>query len=215
MATKPELLAQAKELGLDVTEDNTVAEISAALNAHADANPTTPEQPEAPAADGDVDGVEPPEGTGNTTAVDDESEAEREAREAAEAKAAEEQRLADQKAAEAKAAEDAEVAAQQAEQARLEAEAKAEAAAKSNVTPVSAGSEIASAIVEGLKNAGDKKRIKFASDRGVQHRFSVVKNKQGEIFVRENATQTLSRVQLESLEEKEASIQGQEVEDLM
>jgi hypothetical protein len=78
---------------------------------------------------------------------------------------------------------------------------------------VNQGSDIAAAIRDGLKNAkGDN--FKIEADPGVDHRFSLVKNKQGEVLLRENATGTLSKIQLESIEEREASIQGQEVEEI-
>lgn len=73
---------------------------------------------------------------------------------------------------------------------------------------------IASAIAQGFKQS---KEDSFAlqAEEGINHRFTVVKNKQtGEVMLRENETGTLSKVQLLSLEEKEASIQGQEVEEL-
>lgn len=76
------------------------------------------------------------------------------------------------------------------------------------------GSEIAAAIVEGLKQS---KSDNFAlqAEPGVEHRFTLVKNKQtGEVMIRENETGTLSKIQLLSLEEKEADVQGTEVEEL-
>jgi hypothetical protein len=75
------------------------------------------------------------------------------------------------------------------------------------------GLEMAQAIVQGLKGANDK-NFALQPDAGVEHRFSVVRNKQGEVMVRENETGVLSKVQLESIEEKEASIQGQDVEEI-
>lgn len=77
---------------------------------------------------------------------------------------------------------------------------------------VNQGSEIAAAITEGLKASKEDKSIKIVTDNSVTPRFTVVKNKQGEVMLREEETGILSRVQLESIEEKEASIQGQEVE---
>lgn len=110
--------------------------------------------------------------------------------------------------AEAVAAEEAEAQAAIEEQKRLEEEAK-----KSSGR--SQGSEIASAIVEGLKATKEDKRIKIVADKSVKPRFSIVRSKQtGEVMIRENETNTLSKVQLESIEEKEASIQGTEVEEL-
>lgn len=107
--------------------------------------------------------------------------------------------------AEAKAAEEAEQKALLEEQRRLEQEA--------NVAPKSEGSEIALAIREGLASNKEDKRIKITADRSVQSRFAIVKDKQtGEIMLRENATGHLSKVQLQSIEEKEASLQNREVE---
>lgn len=192
MASKVELLKQAQELGLDVTEKNTVAEINAALDKAAseanevqDVPPQTQDEPEE-----------------ETKAV--ESDEERAAREAAE-------KAAEEAAAEARAKEEAEYQEMLAEQARLEAEAKKEAAA-------SEGSEIARAISEGLKGAVEaaksEKKILIKSDPNVRSRFSLVRNRQGEVLLRENATNHLSKLQLESLEEKEQSIQNQEVEEI-
>lgn len=76
------------------------------------------------------------------------------------------------------------------------------------------GSEIAAAIVAGLK---ESKNDNFAlqEEPGVDHRFTLVKNKQtGEVMIRENETGTLSKIQLLSLEEKEADVQATEVEEL-
>lgn len=80
-------------------------------------------------------------------------------------------------------------------------------------TPANTGSEIAAAIAAGMKGATEK-NFALEPDAGVQHRFTVVKNLEGEIMLRENETGSLSRIQLQSLEEKEASIQGQEVEEV-
>lgn len=76
------------------------------------------------------------------------------------------------------------------------------------------GAAIAAAISAGLKDAkGDGFELK--ADEGVEPRFSVVKNKStGEVFIRENDTKILSKIQLKSIEEQEASIQDQEVEEL-
>lgn len=79
---------------------------------------------------------------------------------------------------------------------------------------VNAGSEIAKAIAEGLSGAKEDKRIKFTSEKGVQSRFSLVKNKEGEVMLRENSSKRLSKLQLKSLEEKESSLQDEEVEEL-
>ena len=85
------------------------------------------------------------------------------------------------------------------------------------VKPVEAkseGSEIAKAISEGLARNAGKKGFEVSVDDSVDHRFSVVKNAEGEVLVRENETGLLSKVQLKSLEEKEASLQGQKVEEV-
>ena len=85
------------------------------------------------------------------------------------------------------------------------------------VTPVaevpvkSEGSEIASAIAKGFKQSKEES-FTLVAEEGIEPRFTVVKNKSGEVMLRENETGHLSKVQLESIEEKEASIQGQEVE---
>jgi hypothetical protein len=93
----------------------------------------------------------------------------------------------------------------------------AEAKKKNVVVPEGAtnqGSDIAQAIVAGLK-ASDNKSFALQEDPGVEHRFSLVKNKQtGEVMIRENETNTLSKIQLMSLEEKEADVQSTEVEEL-
>lgn len=89
--------------------------------------------------------------------------------------------------------------------------------AEQEVKPVevkSEGSEIAQAISEGLAKATGKKGFEVTVDDSVDHRFSVVKNAEGEVMVRENETGVLSKVQLKSLEEKEASLQGQKVEEV-
>ena len=79
----------------------------------------------------------------------------------------------------------------------------------------SEGSQIAAAIAQGMKEAKGDKTIKINIDRSVNSRFGVVKSKKtGEVMLRENGTGVLSKVQLESLEEKEASIQGEEVESV-
>jgi hypothetical protein len=77
----------------------------------------------------------------------------------------------------------------------------------------SEGSEIAKAIAQGMKEAKGDKTIKMVVDKSVTPRYGVVRSKRtGEVMLRETATGVLSKVQLESLEEKEASIQGEEVE---
>ena len=92
--------------------------------------------------------------------------------------------------------------------------AKSEADAKSRqVESSSAGSEIAAALVQGLKDAKGG-NFELQPDEGVEPRFSLVKNKEGEVMIRENETGHLSQLQLKSIEEKEASIQDQEVEEI-
>lgn len=77
-----------------------------------------------------------------------------------------------------------------------------------------AGSEIAAAIVAGLKESKND-NFELMPEPGVEHRFTLVKNKQtGEVMIRENETGTLSKIQLLSLEEKEADVQSTEVEEL-
>lgn len=102
--------------------------------------------------------------------------------------------------------------AQAAEKAKFEAE---EAEAAKVPTPAeNAGSDIARAIAEGMKGATEK-NFQLKPDAGVEPRFAVVRSKAtGEVMLRENGTGHLSKVQLESIEEKEASIQGQEVEEV-
>ncbi|CAN5616188.1 hypothetical protein BH23PAT2_BH23PAT2_08160 [soil metagenome] len=76
------------------------------------------------------------------------------------------------------------------------------------------GSEIAIAIAQGFKQSKDDS-FALQAEPGVDHRFSLVKNKQtGEVMIRENETGTLSKIQLLSLEEKEADVQKSEVEEL-
>ena len=74
----------------------------------------------------------------------------------------------------------------------------------------------AAAIIEGMKAVADagKKKIKITSDRGIEHRFSVVKSKStGKFMVRENATGLISEVQMQSLEEKKAEQNASEYEE--
>ena len=76
------------------------------------------------------------------------------------------------------------------------------------------GSEIAAAIVAGLKESKND-NFQLQPEPGVEHRFTLVKNKQtGEVMIRENETGTLSKIQLLSIEEKEADVQKTEVEEL-
>jgi hypothetical protein len=75
------------------------------------------------------------------------------------------------------------------------------------------GADIAAALVQGLKDAKGG-NFELKADEGVDPRFSLVKNKEGRVLIRENETGHLSEIQLKSIEEKEASIQDQEVEEL-
>lgn len=76
------------------------------------------------------------------------------------------------------------------------------------------GSEIATAIAEGFKRSKDDHFV-LEADPGVNPRFTLVKNKEtGEVMIRENETGTLSKVQLLSIEEKEADVQNTQVEEL-
>lgn len=76
------------------------------------------------------------------------------------------------------------------------------------------GSDIAAAIVAGLKES-KADNFKLQAEPDVEPRFTLVKNKQtGEVMIRENETGTLSKIQLLSLEEKEADVQSTEVEEL-
>lgn len=76
------------------------------------------------------------------------------------------------------------------------------------------GNAIADAIAQGFK-ASKNDSFTLEEDPGVEHRFTLVKNKQtGEVMIRENETGTLSKIQLLSLEEKEADVQKSEVEEL-
>lgn len=98
-----------------------------------------------------------------------------------------------------------------------EAEAKKKAKEQDEKAKADAaqGHDIAAAITAGLAAAKEDKSIKIVADDSVVARFTVVRNKEtGEVMLRENETNVLSRVQLESIEEKEASIQGQEVEEV-
>lgn len=190
MSTKAELLAEAKELGLEFTEGVTNAQIQDAI----DQKKTGAQNGSAPEDEGAA-GVTP----AGEDLGEQETEEEKAAREASE-------KAADDAAEAARLKEEEEQKAAEEEQARLEKEAKAE--------KPSEGSEIAAAIREGLKDGKEDKRIKITTDKSVVSRFSVVRSKStGEVLLRENETGVLSKVQLQSLEEKEASIQGQEVED--
>ena len=75
------------------------------------------------------------------------------------------------------------------------------------------GSDIAQAIAEGFKRSKEDS-FELRADEGVENRFSLVENKNGEVMLRDNTDGTLSKLQLESIEEKEASIQDQEVTEL-
>lgn len=76
------------------------------------------------------------------------------------------------------------------------------------------GSDIAAAIVQGLKESKSD-NFTLQEEPGVEHRFSLVKSKDtGEVMIRENETGTLSKIQLLSLEEKENDVQKTEVEEI-
>lgn len=99
------------------------------------------------------------------------------------------------------------------------AEAVGEATAEDKDTGSSAaeseaGSEIAKAITEGLKEAKEDKTIKIVTDESVVPRFSLVENNEGKILLRENETGHLSKLQLKSIEETEADTQDQEVKEV-
>jgi hypothetical protein len=80
----------------------------------------------------------------------------------------------------------------------------------------SEGSEIAQAITKGMENVGKSRPIKITADKSVQSIFAVVRSKTtGELMIRENSTGVLSKIQLRSLEEQEASMQNEEVEDIV
>ncbi len=82
-----------------------------------------------------------------------------------------------------------------------------------NTAETNHNADMAAALVQGLKEVkGGNFQLK--PDEGVEPRFSLVKNKEGKVLVRENETGHLSEVQLKSIEEKEASIQDQEVEEI-
>lgn len=116
----------------------------------------------------------------------------------------------------ARGAEDTEVGTSKSEEAPAPEVPAPEAPAP---TPVSEGSEIAAAIATGLAGAveaaNSKKKITITSDPSVKPRFSLVRNKQGEILIRENESNRLSSLQLQSIEEKDKSIQDQEVEEIL
>ena len=83
------------------------------------------------------------------------------------------------------------------------------------VTPASEGSQIAEAIAKGMENVGKGRPIKISADKSVQSIFAVVRSKvTGDVMIRENSTGVLSKVQLKSLEEQEASMQDEEVEEI-
>ena len=82
-----------------------------------------------------------------------------------------------------------------------------------NTAESNQNSDIAQAIAEGFKRSKEDS-FELRADEGVENRFSLVKNKNGEVMLRDNTDGTLSKLQLESIEEKEASIQDQEVTEL-
>lgn len=88
------------------------------------------------------------------------------------------------------------------------------AAADAEATVETNHGAIADAIADGFRRSKDDS-FALQEEPGVEHRFSLVKNKQtGEVMVRENETGTLSKIQLLSLEEKEADVQATEVEEI-
>lgn len=93
------------------------------------------------------------------------------------------------------------------------ASAATDEAPAANTASVNQGTDIAAALVQGLKDAKGG-NFELKPDEGVEPRFSLVKNKEGRVLVRENETGHLSEIQLKSIEEKEASIQNQEVEEI-
>lgn len=92
--------------------------------------------------------------------------------------------------------------------------APSETAKSDALDTVAANEGLATAIAEGFKRSKNDS-FELQAEPDVEPRFTLVKNKQtGEVMIRENETGTLSKVQLLSLEEKEASIQNSEVEEL-
>lgn len=91
-------------------------------------------------------------------------------------------------------------------------EPKVEDKAKSEIA------ELAEVMKEGLQSARDPKNFKIdTGDPNVESRFSVVKNKRGEVMLRENnhdgeGSSKLISLQLHSIEEKQKLEQEQEVE---
>ena len=79
---------------------------------------------------------------------------------------------------------------------------------------VNVASEIGAAIAQAITSTKEDKNIKFTSDPGVVPRFALVKNKSGDVLIRENESGRLSELQLKSIEEKQALVQDQEVEEL-
>lgn len=95
-----------------------------------------------------------------------------------------------------------------------EKKAEAPAPAPAPAPTKSEGSEIAAAITQGLANANKARNFTISVDDSVVSRYSVVKNKAGEIMLRENETGQLTRVQLRSIEEQEAALQDEDVEEV-
>jgi len=215
---REKLLADAKELGLEFTEGVTDEEIQTAIDQAlaGDENTTTPENEENGADEPQDTNDGGDEGSDNDSSEDvtpagDEPTLPTEPTTPTEPEKTEEELEVERQAAEAAAEvarkEEEEAQAAIEEQKRLEEEAKAE--------KPSEGSEIAAAIREGLSASKEDKRIKITSDKHVQSMFSVVRSKRtGEIMLRENSTGVLSKVQLKSIEEKEADLQTEEVEAL-
>lgn len=119
-------------------------------------------------------------------------------------KVTEEERVAAQKVSSMSSSDKEEKAPTPAESAQTDAARTAE---------TNQNSSVADAIREGF-SASKKDSFKLEADAGVDPRFTLVKNAEGDVMLRENETGHLSRIQLESIEEKEASIQNQEVTEL-
>lgn len=97
---------------------------------------------------------------------------------------------------------------------RVAAQKVSDMSTKERVENSETPNEIAAAIAEGFKRSKED-QFTLEADPGVDPRFTLVKNKEtGEVMIRENETGTLSKVQLLSIEEKEADVQNTKVEEL-
>lgn len=220
MSAKDDLIAEAKSKGIAVPEGATKAEVQALLD---DFNAQTEDTEETTPAEQAAEDVDK---SGDHTSNEDHPEEAAAARagvpeerldnpkqnrdpkndfEQENQKVTEVERQAAQKASDMTTAE------------RVESAPEPSAVGQDDASKTVAtnqGSEIAAAIVAGLK---ESKNDNFAlqAEPGVEHRFTLVKNKQtGEVMIRENETGTLSKIQLLSIEEKEADVQKTEVEEL-